>query len=113
MKEPILICPVCGNEYKARMRRGKRQVTCSKECMYKRLYPNSNLKYFAEKYNTTEEGFMQIIDKEHNEGKQTIKALSEKYGIARITLKRLPADRDIILLFHLSPERLMQILLTR
>jgi len=88
MKEPILICPVCGNEYKARMRRGKRQITCSKECMYKRLYPNGNLEYFAKKYNTTKEGFMQIIDKEHNEGKQTLKALSEKYGVVRRTLKR-------------------------
>ena len=88
MKEPVLKCPVCGKEFQARLNHGIRQKTCSKECMYNSLYPNGNLKYFAKKYNTTEEGFMQIIGKEHNEGKQTIKALSEKYGVARITLKR-------------------------
>ena len=36
----------------------------------------------------TEKQFMELIDKEHNEKLMTIKNISEKYGIVRITLMR-------------------------
>ena len=88
MKEPIIKCPICGKEFKARLSRGKRQLTCSKECGYKNLYKQGTLSYFAQKYKMTEIDFMKLIDKEHNENKLPIKAISEKYGIVRITLMR-------------------------
>ena len=88
MKDPILTCPICGKKYKARLTRGKRQKTCSKECGYKNLYPQGTLKYFATKNNMNEKQFIELIDKEHNINKLPIKVIAEKYGIVRITLMR-------------------------
>ena len=87
-KEPLLICPICGKEYKARKNHNKRQIACSKECVYSVLYPKGTLKYFAEKNGMTERQFMDLIDKEHNQNNLTIKAIADKYGIVRITLMR-------------------------
>lgn len=87
-KEPFLICPICGKEFKARKNHKKRQIACSKECGYSFLYPKGTLKYFAKQNGMTEKQFMDLIDKEHNQNNLTIKAISEKYGIIRITLMR-------------------------
>ncbi len=88
MKEPLIICPVCGKEFKARLNRGKRQVTCSKECGYKISYPKGNLNIIASKNGMTKKQFMELINKEHNINNLSIKEIAEKYEIVRITLMR-------------------------
>lgn len=87
-KEPLLICPICGKEYKAKKYRNKRQVVCSRKCGYSLLYPKGTLEYISKQNGMTEKQFMDLIDKEHNQNNLTIKAISEKYGIVRITLMR-------------------------
>ena len=85
---PTIQCPVCKKYFKARSYHGKRQVVCSKECFSVYMATTKSLKQLAEELGTDINGAMQIIDKEHNENKMTIKAIAEKYGVVRISLMR-------------------------
>ena len=85
---PTIQCPVCKKYFKARSCHGKRQVVCSKECFSVYMSTTKSLKQLAEELETDIKGVMQIIDKEHNENKMTIKAIAEKYGVVRISLMR-------------------------
>ena len=71
-KEPLLICPICGKEYKAKKYRNKRQVVCSRKCGYSLLYPKGTLEYISKQNGMTEKQFMDLIDKEHNQNNLTI-----------------------------------------
>jgi very-short-patch-repair endonuclease/transposase-like protein len=85
---PTIQCPVCKKYFKARSFHGKRQIVCSKECFSVYMSTTKSLKQLAEELGTDIKGAMQIIDKEHNENKMTIKAIAEKYGVVRISLMR-------------------------
>lgn len=85
---PIIQCPICKKEFKARMNHGKRQVVCSKECFSVYMSKTKSLKQLAEELGTDEKGAMQIIDKEHNVDNMTIKAIAKKHGLVRISLMR-------------------------
>lgn len=85
---PTIQCPVCKKYFKARSCHGKRQIVCSKECFSVYMSTTKSLKQLAEELGTDIKGAMQIIDKEHNENKMTIKAIAEKYGVVRISLMR-------------------------
>jgi very-short-patch-repair endonuclease len=89
LKEPIIKCPVCGKEFKARMTRGKRQTTCSKYCGYNYLYPNGTDENILKNLNLSKNEFVDLIDKMHNEEMKTIKQIAEDLGVVRISLMRM------------------------
>lgn len=85
---PIVQCPICKKEFKARKNHEKRQICCSFECSKVYRAKTKSLEQLAEELGTDVKGVLQIIDKEHNVDNMTIKAIAEKHGLVRISLMR-------------------------
>ena len=85
---PIVQCPICKKEFKAKKSHEKRQICCSFECSKVYRAKTKSLEQLAEELGTDVKGVLQIIDKEHNVDNMTIKAIAEKHGLVRISLMR-------------------------